>query len=386
MTDKNASSYVEDEEAEVEEEHKDKDFFWAIGDAYCFRSLLDFLSGSLQDVSWMICPNMIRLCEKNAEETVMHRVVLQTGVLVDFFLSPEIDVYRLSMNLKTVKGSVNVTHKKMGQICLFNNNKSPDKDTECFGTFCDQGDKKDTCIRIPLIKMPEDAEDEEMDESLFNYPEVVDNVNEFMITMYASEVSNTVNKIGKLKCDYAELQCYRRGFLVAGFQNGKDVSSDPMGKCIDPLTSSADIVERKNGRMINKYVISAEILKSFGKIDNIAGETATIRVYFSTPTRNKNLKIMFPCSTVGYVSPSSSPRIRPRAPAPPRPPRRAKSPKRSKNKKNFFFTKFYFFLPHKKKDHRKKKCLAVQSPVLRPARPSRSSTSSSFSNPPSTAP
>ncbi len=284
-----------------DDEHKDRDFYWPIGDAYCFRSLLDFLSASLSDVSWMIYPNVIRLCEKNAEETVMHRVVLQTTVLVDFFLSPEIDLYRLSMNLKTVKGSVNVAHKKMGQICLFNNNKSHDKDTECFGTFCDQGDKKDTCIRIPLIRMRDDLEEEEMDESLFNYPEVVDNVDEFMITMYASEMSRTMTKVGKLKCDYAELQCYRRGFLVTGYLNGKNVSSDPMGKCVDPLTTPTDIAQRRNGHMIRKYVISAEILKSFGKIDNIAGETATIRVYFSSPAKNKNLKIMFPYSTVGYV-------------------------------------------------------------------------------------
>ncbi len=291
-------SDIEEDEQLVMNDEDDglRDFYLPLSNGYSFRTLIDVLIASIINVRFVLTKDWITLCEKDTNETIMHRVRIATSQLVDYYLDETLSPLSLCTNLRDIKQSLRSAQKRTSRIVFFNNSVDETKRKRELYAASIQPGRSGGRSTIPLIDIPEVTE--EMDESLFDYPDEVDNINEFLITLPVVDVSRAIHAVCNTKCDYVEIECYKRGFVINGYKDGNNLGTHPLGKCVDPTVQGTQKAIKINGPMICKYRIKSSVIKPYSKMNNISGDSATLRMFFSP---SKNLKISFPYETSGIV-------------------------------------------------------------------------------------
>lgn len=268
--------------------NKDTGFRAPINDAYSFRCLVDFMGSTIINLPLLITPSSIGAVQSDNHRTIFHVMNIDTDKLPEFYINPEIEYVEMCVNMRQFRSKIKNAQKRTVTLTLFNNMKNLQN---FYAIIVVPNQKSNGTIIIDTVRCET--------QPVYEFPKYVNDKGIKLspnLVLQVTDLSRVFNHVSNSKCNYAEFQCYQKGIIIKGMNDGKLTCIQTLGRVANPFNVGEETAVSMNGQQLCTYCIPTINIKPFYKIGNISPQSATLQIYYHP---NKPLKIIFPIGTSG---------------------------------------------------------------------------------------
>lgn len=253
-------------------------------DPYSLRCLIDYLRLTITEAKLVISSNSISIFQGDKLQTILHRAIIDPLKLTLFQLNKDYEEIAIGINMADFSTKIKGIQKKNSTLQFYN---SINNSKEFYVSFMQQTGRPGIIV-IPVYNV--DSPDYRLTDYEDSTPP--------NFTVPTIEISRNFSSINALKCDYAVIECYKKGMFIKGIKEENVIGIQPICECPPYYLNPADRVEDPNNAFVVSFRISSNTVKALCKINTISPASATTQIYFD---EDKPFKLKSSVGTYGTL-------------------------------------------------------------------------------------